>query len=123
MSTKAIINEGSSFTVLARVHADGAEVLQENVAAIHYAVFNKASGEVILESTALTVNQVIFDTLQTDGRWNKDTTGYNFRHNINQSLLLNPEIEYAIEYKFTLTGGIVFYMDQILISVHGMFSQ
>ena len=120
--TSKTINEDSSFSYMARVHADGVNILQANLSAITYAIYNQASKAVILASTALTISNVIFDTLQTDGRWDEDGTGYNFRHDLDQTALADPSIIYVIEYRFTLQGGNSFYLDPATISVREILS-
>jgi hypothetical protein len=60
------------------------------------------------ENVALDINQIIFDTLQTDGLWDEDSRGYNFRHTIDISS--NPAFaiagrSYQAEYRLTPTGG------------------
>lgn len=122
MTTLAQVNEDSSFSVLARVHADGSNIVQTDLSSISRSIYNGSSGALISGPTALTVANVIFDTLQVDGRWSKDSTGYNFRDDIGSTVLTDPSIEYVLEYKFTLNTGTVFYMNEIRITVVGLFS-
>ena len=73
--------EGTSLKVMARLVGKTnavTDILQANIASITYRVVVDGTTEVIA-STALTVADVIFDTLQTsDAAWTKDSTGYNF---------------------------------------------
>lgn len=72
--------EGTSLKVMARlVDIDGDYVTQAGIASISYRVVEDGTDEII-EPTALTVSDVIFDTLQTnDSSWTVDATGYNFK--------------------------------------------
>ena len=46
------------------------------------------------DDNALTISDIIFNTLQTDDRWTVDSTGYNFRH----------EIDISSNHVFTVAG-------------------
>ena len=66
------------------------------------------------------MSNVVFDTLQTDGRWTEDATGYNFKHDIGHALFVNPAIRYRVEYRVTLTGGSEFFLEPLLVTVEPM---
>lgn len=55
----------------------GANIVQADISSIAYRVTDLEDASEV-DSGSLTVSAVIFDTLQTDSRWTKDTTGYNF---------------------------------------------
>lgn len=117
-----IVNQGSAFAVMYRVMVDGDEMVQADVDTIEYAVYNDDTRELVQTLTALTVANVVFDTLQTDERWTVDTDGYNFRHDVSHSLLTDPDITYRIEYKITLDGGTEFYLNPIRVRLEEMYS-
>lgn len=117
-----IVNQGSTFAVMYRVMVDGDEMVQADVDTIEYAVYNDDTRELVQTLTALTVANVVFDTLQTDERWTVDTDGYNFRHDVSHSLLTDPDITYRIEYKITLDGGTEFYLNPIRVRLEEMYS-
>jgi hypothetical protein len=52
----------------------------------------------------------VFDTLRTSG-WEQDDYGYNFRHDVAASYLADPGEWRLIEYKITLTGGEVSWIE------------
>ena len=101
--------EDSAAQVLARVLADGVAVVQADISAISYSVFDhSALGDPVVgghDGVALTVADVVFDTLQTDARWTKDATGYNFRHAIAGTAFPTGGHRYRIEYTFTPISG------------------
>ena len=101
MAAIQIVTEDSMFTYLARVHLDGAAILQADLTSIAYQIFYTDSATAHTTSTALTVSAVIFDTLQTNARWSTDTTGYNFKHDIAHTVIVDPDRKYRLEYLFT----------------------
>ena len=87
------IFKNSTGQLMARVVGDAnAAVAQADIASIVYSVYtldpdDPDDQEVIdgHEDVALTVADVVFDSLQTDSRWTVDSTGYNFRFEIDVS--------------------------------------
>jgi len=75
------VKEDSGFAVLARVQVDGSNWTQAGVSAINWKAWDIADRQNVHASGALTVGNVVFNSLQTDGRWTQDATGYNFRQN------------------------------------------
>ena len=60
------------------------------------------------DGVSLTVANVIFDTLQTDERWTRDDTGYNFRHALDVSThaaFAEAGRDYLVEYRLTPVFG------------------
>jgi hypothetical protein len=98
------VAEDSTFAVLARIEVNGANGVQSDFTAITYKAWNTTDRSTVFASGTLTVATVVFNTLQTDGRWNADATGYNFRHDIAASVFTTPGL-YRIEYTCTLAGG------------------
>jgi hypothetical protein len=105
-SASGIVPEASAFSILSRVLGmDGNVLTQSGVTAIEYQIFPLDSTTAHVTATPLTVADVIFDTLQTDPAWTKDATGYNFRHDIAETVLTDPASDYSVEYKFTLASA------------------
>ena len=118
---EAIDIHGSAFkngsaTLLARiVGPDGANILQSDVNTIEYTVYllddqDPDSRMPVTGHTdvALTVADVIFNTLQTAAIWTVDATGYNFRHVLdvssNQAFAVAGR-RYLVEYQLTPAVG------------------
>jgi hypothetical protein len=97
--------EGADASIMSRVNFDGANIVQADVASIAFKLYKKKDPATLIQSGALVVADTIFDTLQTDGRWTTDSTGYNFRHIIAGADLADPDEIYRAEYVITGTGG------------------
>ena len=111
MAITDTVLEDSTFSIMARVHANGANLTQSDVSTITYSIFYTDSTTAHTASTSLTVATVIFDTLQTsDGRWTVDGTGYNFRHDVAATVLTDPTRVYQFEYLFTLADSSAFFL-------------
>jgi hypothetical protein len=54
---------------------------------------------------ALTVSSVVFDALQTDGRWTRDGTGYNFRYDVADTICTEAGALYLFEAVIETSGG------------------
>ena len=100
MAAKVVFGEafeGHTVVLMARVvGADGSPLVAADLTSIKYEVWSipipteydlrdarskyvtVSVPEKVTSETTLTVADVIFDTLQTDPRWTKDSTGYNF---------------------------------------------
>ena len=116
------VKEDSTFAVLARVHVDGAIWAQADVSAIIWSAWDKTdSANPVINGASLTVADVVFDALQTDGRWTLDATGYNFLHTVAASVFTTPAT-YRIEYKVTLAGGAVVFLGPFEIKVEDVWT-
>ena len=77
-TTKVTVYEDSGAFLMKRVQInDGSVAQQADIASIAYSVHDQDDLDNPATGT-LTVANVFFDTLQTDSRWDEDTTGYNF---------------------------------------------
>jgi hypothetical protein len=117
MSNFQVVVEDSIFTIMARIHGDGANLVQADISSISYQIFYTDSDTAHTGETSLTVSTVVYDTLQTDARWTVDSTGYNFRHDVSDGVLVDPERRYAFEYTITMTDGRIVRLTPILISL------
>ena len=81
--TTAIIAEGNTFELMSRVDIGGVVTgfTQAAISTITWKAFlESASADTAATNTgSATISTSVFDTLQTDARWKKDPTGYNFR--------------------------------------------
>ena len=109
--------ERSTATLLARVVGnDDSRVQQADISSAVYSVYlideDDEDTLTVIEGhdgVALTVADLIYDTLQEDDLWgDKDETGYNFRHTVDISA--NQAFEfvgraYRVEFTLTPTSG------------------
>ena len=105
----SIYEDGGAFLMGRILGNDGAYLTQATTSSITYLVHDITAGADIT-SGSLTISSVIFDTLQTDGRWTEDTTGYNFGHAAQASWFATPDHTYRVEYKFSPSSGQVFWV-------------
>lgn len=77
-----VVYEDTTFSLMGRIDVAGANAVQADISAITMYAWNKADLATELIADSLTVASVVFDTLQTDGRWAEDNTGYNFRYDV-----------------------------------------
>lgn len=99
--------ERSTLVVMARLrHVDGNLVTQATFQTIDVKVFDEESvtPDTPIFSDSLTISSVVFDTLQTDARWTRDSVGYNFRHQLAEQYMSGPT-RHRIEYRFLDSGG------------------
>ena len=100
----------SDLTCLARVLMGGSLLTQATTTSITRNVYLKAlySGAdrtLVSGPTTLTVASVVFDALQTDDRWDKDNTGYNFRDTIPYTVFTLAKRTYEVDYSFVGSGA------------------
>ena len=103
--TNATIYEDTGITCMSRILGDDASAItQSTTSAITVAVFKNASTSATY-TASLTVADVVFDSYQTDARWSKDSTGYNFRYAVVASVFDAGDATYRAEFKFTPSSG------------------
>ena len=106
---EAIVWQGSTPTLLAYVHGyvdgDVAALTQSSITSISIAVASVSSAESTFEDD-LDKTEVIFDTLQEDGRW-VDSDGepvpYNFAYTLPEEALPEGGWRYRAEVEFVMT--------------------
>lgn len=104
------IYHGTSQPVLARVkNTAGTAITKATVSKIEAEVRDKSDSDNTTYSAELTVNDVVFDTLQTDAeRWTDPSgEGYNFEATLPASAFPNAERTYEALFTFTMTDGTV----------------
>lgn len=97
---------GADFRARVYGHA-GALLQQATVSTITGKVFDldSATPTTAVYTPTLVVATQVFDTLQTDGTWTLDTTGYNFAHAMPADAFPTGNHRYRVEYKITPTGA------------------
>lgn len=101
----ADVYEDSGPILMARVVGTaGAAITQATCSTITYAVYDVATAASVT-SGSLTIANVVFDTLQTDAIWTKDSTGYNFKTQMTAAMVPTGGATYRMEIKITPTSG------------------
>ena len=120
--TKVAVLVGTGVQLMDRIEGvDGSNITQSDVSTVARQVFDLESADPTAETAASiaaddrVVATVIFDTLQTDDRWDEDTTGYNFRDQIEAAIVTDAHM-FLVVYTFTPVSGEVFKRKYI---VHG----
>ena len=99
------VYEDSTFSLMARFEVDGTAGLQADCSSIAMKAWKTTDYDTAVLDVALTVANVVFDTLQTDGRWSEDSTGYNFRYDVADTVCTVPGARYRFEAVVTTSGG------------------
>lgn len=103
--------EDGGYTMLSRIMGAAASaILQADLTSISITVYDTTDNSTAQAATSLDKTAVIFDTLQTDARWTRDSTGYNFRYTIPATTFASGERTYRAEVKFTPVSGEVFWI-------------
>jgi len=116
LDTHGTAFKNGSATLMARiVGPDAGNITQADIDTVAYSVYllddQNADNRTSVEghsSVALTVADVIFDTLQTNAVWTVDATGYNFLHVLDVSehqAFAVAGRRYLVEYQLTPTDG------------------
>lgn len=122
------VQEDGTFSVLSRITAlsgtgttvrdiEGPCVKKADVASITCKVYslgtnrNNQAGVALSPDPTVTINDSIFDTLQTSG-WptTEDRAGYNFRFDVGATYVPNGNEWYLIEFKITLASGAIVWL-------------
>jgi hypothetical protein len=100
------VYEDSAFYLMGRgKNSAAANWVQADFQAIDLKVYEQGKPATLIAQRTLTIADVIFNALQTDARWTKDATGYNFRLLTLPADVPDGSKQYVFEIKFTPTGG------------------
>ena len=102
---KGCVMKDSTFAVKARFSdEDDTALTQSDVSAIEWSAWNPSDTKIV-DAVALTVADVLSNTLSTAG-WGDDVDaiGWNFKHVVNDDVCVVAG-EHTIEYKVTLSGS------------------
>lgn len=111
----AVFTGGSAVLMGRVVYADGSLVAPSDIAMVTYSI-EQRDGCAANTSTAvlghtevsLASATVLSETLQTDGAWSEDATGYNFRHEIDvttSAAFTQAGSSYLVRYVLTPVSG------------------
>jgi hypothetical protein len=120
VSFKANFKEDNDGSVLGRLTAsngtgaatgvdgEGKFIKQADVSTITYEIFDLEAPTTVAFSGTLLAANVILDTVVTSNEiWTKDSTGYNFKHDLAASNFPNGGVTVLVEYTVTLSGGAI----------------
>lgn len=97
------------------VGADGSAVTQSDISSAEYSIYllddqdpDSLTAVDEHDEVALTVSSVVYNALQTDAIWSKDSTGFNFKYTID--IVTNAAFtvagrKYQIRFKVTPSSG------------------
>lgn len=106
--------EDSGCYLMARVTGNsGSVITQASISTISYGVWDMSTSPptvVVAAGTSLVVSAVVFDTLQTDARWTRDSTGYCFAVAMPAASFPDGGRTYRVEVKMTPASGAVFHV-------------
>lgn len=100
----AVVFEDSTFSLMARFEIDGANAQQADVSSISIKAWDVDDLTTEVLDASLDKTQVVYDTLQTDSRWSEDSTGYNFRYDVEDTVCASAGI-YLFRVTVNTTGG------------------
>ncbi len=110
---KAFVWEDSGAALMARVVGNAATAItQATVTSIDRKVYDldSATPTVATDEKTLTVSTVVFDALQTDGRWTVDSTGYNLLDAVDDDIFTTGGHRYRVEYVVEPSTGAKFHL-------------
>jgi hypothetical protein len=106
---------GSAVLMARIVDSDGENVQQSGISSIEYSIYeldpcrpDNLSVVAGHDGVSLTVDDVIFNSLQSGGLWTVDEDGYNFRHEIDVSqteAFPKAGVQYQVRYEMLPTAG------------------
>ncbi|MBN2024066.1 MAG: hypothetical protein JW809_14885 [Pirellulales bacterium] len=113
---RGLVFKNGTATLLARVVGeDAAPIGQADIDSIVYSIYQLDAADADCRlaiaghaDVPLAVEDVIFDTLQTDARWTADAIGYNFAHTIDVATAPAFAIagrDYLVEYRLAPVAG------------------
>jgi hypothetical protein len=107
---EASVIERSVSVFLARLIApSGSNVVKSDLSSVVVDIYDTTNlPSIKTYSSSLNISEIIYDTLQLDGRWTVDKKGYNFAHQMPSSVFSSTSKKYQVQYRFTLVNGNLF---------------
>jgi hypothetical protein len=113
---KGVVFKNASVILLARVvGADGSAITQATLSSAKYTIYelddewpDNRTAVAGHTNVALTIADLIYDTLQTGDLWDADATGYNFLHEIDTSTneaFATAGKTYLVDFELTPASG------------------
>ena len=88
--------------LMARVVGATAEILtRSDISSVSYTVVDIDDNTTVVASGSPSKDTVFFNSLQTDARWTKDSTGYNFAFALPATALPNGQQTYVVDFQIT----------------------
>lgn len=87
------------------IEGEGRYLEQADITSIELKVTDKATGEVVVAATSLSVSAVVIDTPVTSTEVWTQGAGYNFKHDMPIGSFPDAGKTYRTQYKITLSGG------------------
>jgi len=110
-----VFKNGAAILLARIVGSDGSPITTSDVATLRYSVLEldecHPDQQVAIDGhndASLTLGSVLHDTLQTDSLWTADSTGYNFRHEIDvasNEAFPKAGVSYQVRYQVTPVNG------------------
>jgi len=100
-----VVYEDSTFSIMSRFEVSGSNGVQADALSITVKAWDTNDFTSTVLSATPSASTVIYDTLQTDGRWDKDGTGYNWRYDVADSICVTAGRRYLFEAVITTSGG------------------
>jgi len=100
------VYEDSTFTLMSRFEVLGVNGVQADCSSITVKAWDTDDFSTLVLSVSPAASAVVYDTLQTV-MWEEDTTGYNFRYDVADSICVTPGRKYFFEVRITTSGGVL----------------
>ncbi len=120
--TRATIYEDTGTNCMARIVGDDSvAITQSDLSSISLSIFKNDVSPAETTATPV-ISDSVFDTLQTDARWSKDSTGYNFKYLIPSTGFSDGDSTYRAEFKFVPSTGSPFFVVYLIDTVEVLTS-
>jgi hypothetical protein len=84
----AVLERQAVYLLASLYRADGTLIVRDDVMSVTMELYRTDDGSVLaVAEEPYSVENVVFDTLQTDGYWSADSSGYNLRLRVRSDLL------------------------------------
>ena len=109
-AAQATVLQNSAFSNVARITSStGGYMVAADVSALVYRVWEEMTGTVTTTGSTLQISTTFSTLTSSSVVWPVDTTGYNFKHDVDGSVIPSADTTYVIEYEITPASGSRFF--------------